>query len=69
NAANTHESSELTGMAGLKAYLAEKQDDAFHHFNRKLLGYVPQEQTMESLNLITEISKMLTKLRTRLITT
>ncbi|MEM7600431.1 MAG: DUF1585 domain-containing protein, partial [Verrucomicrobiota bacterium] len=39
NAANTHESSELTGMAGLKAYLAEKQDDAFHHFNRKLLGY------------------------------
>ncbi len=31
------------------------------------LGYVPQAQTVESLNLITEISKMLTKLRTRLI--
>ncbi|MEM9117086.1 MAG: four helix bundle protein [Cyanobacteria bacterium P01_F01_bin.56] len=31
------------------------------------LGYVSQEQTIESLNLITEISKMLTKLRTRLI--
>lgn len=31
------------------------------------LGYAPKEQTLESLKLITEISKMLTKLRTRLI--
>jgi len=39
NTATAHDGTELSGMAGIKAYLSSKQDDVFAHFNRKLLGY------------------------------
>jgi hypothetical protein len=37
--ATTHDGVELSGAAGLRRYLASRQDEFFRHFTRKLLGY------------------------------
>ena len=39
NVATTHDDVELAGAAGLRRYLAARQDEFFRHFTRKLLGY------------------------------
>ena len=39
NVATTHDGVELAGAAGLRRYLAARQDEFFRHFTRKLLGY------------------------------